>query len=114
MTEHEIATELIIWKDRHLKKYSFLETFFHIRNEGKPGKHSSEGILSGLPDYCLPVPRGRYNGFFLELKRHGKTPEKRQREVMDMLRSYGHSVWWADSLQKAIIALQRYCDLEEK
>lgn len=111
MTEHEIAVELIRWCKYHYKIYPFLKEFYHIRNEGKPGQHSSEGLRAGIPDYCLPVARGGYVGFYLELKSHNKKPTKIQRETMEALRKHRHAVWWVDSLSKAIERLKWYCDM---
>ncbi len=46
---------------------------FHPPNEGKrhpgTGHHlKRQGMSPGVPDICLPYPRGKYHGFYLELK----------------------------------------------
>jgi hypothetical protein len=114
MTEHEIAVELVRWIGYHIKKWPWLELFHHVRNEGKPGKHNSEGILAGIPDYHLPVARGGYCGFWLELKSHRKKPTKKQREMMKKLRAWGNYTCWTDNLQTAIRYVEEYCRLPNK
>ena len=51
-----------------------LGMLFHIPNGGKRGKaeagrFKAEGVKPGVPDLCLPVPRGQYHGLYIEMKR---------------------------------------------
>jgi hypothetical protein len=39
------------------------------RHKAIAGKLRAEGVRAGVPDICLPVPRGEYHGLFIELKR---------------------------------------------
>lgn len=55
----------------------------HIPNGGRrdpiEARHLKEqGVKPGVPDLCLPVPRGRFHGLYIELKtqRGHATPEQ--------------------------------------
>ena len=32
-------------------------------------RFKAEGVKAGVPDICLPVPRGEWHGLYIELKR---------------------------------------------
>ena len=73
-TEAQEQRDLFRWAAYQTGKYPELRLMFHIPNEGKrsvvTGKQMrDEGMKRGVPDICLPVPRGGYHGMFIELKR---------------------------------------------
>ena len=67
-----------------------LSLLHHIPNGGtrKPAeaKHlKDQGVKRGVPDLCLPVPRGKYHGLYIEMKtEHGHTSDEQE--------------WWGDKL----------------
>ena len=70
---HQIA--LMAWaNDSETRKiYPELEWLFHIPNGGsrhkiEAGKLKAMGVKPGVPDLALLVPKGPYNGLFIELK----------------------------------------------
>lgn len=84
LTEHAEQTELMRWtrEAETLRDYPEVELLFAIPNGAKlpytgrgRGRYSKEavnlkreGLKPGVPDLFLPVPRGVYNGLFIELK----------------------------------------------
>jgi len=38
------------------------------RNKATAGRLKAEGVRRGVPDVCLPVPRGGYGALYIELK----------------------------------------------
>lgn len=93
--ETEEQQMLFQWVEFQLKRYPELALLYHISNEGKrnPRRAKAEGIKAGVPDLCLPVPRGNNHGAYIEMKRRkgGKiTPE--QAEWMERLRAQGYAV----------------------
>lgn len=52
----------------------------------------AEGVKSGVPDVCWPVPVGRYPGLYLELKIPGGAVSSSQEEWHNDLRAVGHAV----------------------
>lgn len=71
-------------------KWPELALLYHIKNETTEGKERvavdrSMGVKKGVPDLCLPVPRGEYHGLYVELKNEtGRTSEAQD--------------WWGEKL----------------
>ena len=73
-TEDQEQIALINWARMQEKKYPELRLLFHIPNGGSRGKAEAGrframGVRAGVPDLCLPVPRGGKHGLFVEMKR---------------------------------------------
>lgn len=54
-------------------KWPELALLHHIPNGGTrdavEAKHlKDQGVKRGVPDLCLPVPRGQYHGLYIEMK----------------------------------------------
>lgn len=92
------------WADHHRKTdcycddYRDLEWLFAIKNAGhgdavRGAKSRAEGVKSGVPDLCFPIPRGDFFGLYVEMKKpkKGRVSEI-QNKWHDMLRSNGYAV----------------------
>lgn len=93
--ETEEQQALFQWVQYQLKQYPELALLYHIPNEGKrnPRRAKAEGVKAGVPDLCLPVPRGRNHGLYIEIKRRkGGRITSEQAEWMDHLRAQGYAV----------------------
>lgn len=121
MTEARIPLEaeeqqaLFQWIDYQLKQYPELEMLYHISNEGRrnPRRAKAEGIKAGVPDLCLPVPRGNNHGAYIEMKRRkgGRiTPE--QISWMERLRQQGYAVACCNGWEPAAKFLLDYLNQE--
>jgi hypothetical protein len=51
--------------------------------------HKAEAVKAGLPDICLPVPRGIWHGLYLELKKQEGSVSRAQRRWLDALSTVG-------------------------
>lgn len=65
---------LFAWAEYQQGKYPELELMYHIPNGGSRNKIEAarlkaQGVKPGVPDICLPIPRGKYHGLYIELKR---------------------------------------------
>ena len=74
MTENQAQAMLFEWAAYNSWKYPELRLLFHIPNGGyRPPKTAAilkaTGVKAGVPDIFFPVPRGGYNGLFIEMKR---------------------------------------------
>lgn len=72
--EAEEQASLFDWTLRMCGKHPELTMLYHIPNGGSRHKAEAanlkkQGVKSGVPDLCLPVPRGRYHGLYIEMKR---------------------------------------------
>lgn len=73
-------------------KWPELALLFHIKNETKEGAQQvavdrAAGVKKGVPDLCLPVPKGVYHGLYIELK----TEKGRTSQAQD---------WWGEKLRE--------------
>lgn len=95
-TEGEEQATLFNWARMQMWKHPCLALMYHIPNEGQRSKANggrmvAEGLKKGVPDICLPVPRGRYHGLYIELKRlKGGRPTDEQKDWIEKLRAQGY------------------------
>lgn len=71
------------------------------------------GVKKGVPDLCLPVPRGKYHGLYIELKTEtGRTSEAQEWWGEQLL---GQGYFWevCHGWQSAVKVLEWYLDLKE-
>lgn len=73
-TESAEQQALMQWVGMNSGRLPGVELLFHIPNGGSRGKaeagrFKAEGVRSGVPDLFLPVPRGKFHGLFIEMKR---------------------------------------------
>lgn len=75
------------------------------------------GVKAGIPDVTLPVPRGKYHGLYIELKRESLRPKTLkskggisdpQLEWIVRLRSQGYAVHVCYGAEEAIATILRY------
>ena len=94
-------------------KYPELSLLFHISNEGRrnPGRAKAEGIKAGVPDLCLPVPRGKYHGAYIEMKRRkGSKTTKEQEEWLSALALQGYAVAVCKGWEEAAKFIKKYLE----
>lgn len=78
MNEHQEQVALMALVKLHLVRWPVLGMLYAIPNGGDRNvivarKLKAEGVKKGVPDLCLPVPRGGYHGLYIELKRVKKS-----------------------------------------
>jgi len=85
-TEHQEQCAVIQWCALHEMRWPELWLIHAIPNGGDrhiavAAKLKAEGVKPGVPDLFLPVPKGRYHGLYLEMKRKdgGRTTETQKR-----------------------------------
>ena len=94
--ESQEQCALIEWAEIQSRTYPELQLLHHIPNGGKrniatAARLKKEGVKAGVPDLCLPVPRGGWHGLYIEMKAPKGTVSERQK-------------WWIEALRK-----QGYC-----
>lgn len=73
-TEAQEQKALFEWIAYNIWKWPELRLCYHIPNGGSRDPREAhnlklQGVKPGVPDICLPVPRGPYHGLYIELKR---------------------------------------------
>lgn len=92
---------LFRWAEFAVGKYPELALMYHITNEGKRtvaggAALKRQGLKKGVPDICLPVPRGKYHGAYIEMKKVGEKPTEEQKHWLSELARFGYCCFVAD------------------
>ena len=92
MSESTEQQALFEWAEFAAKKTPELWLMYAVPNGGKRDKVTAailkrEGVKPGVPDTCLPVPRGGFHGLYIEMKFGKNKPSANQ-------------LWWIEQLQK--------------
>ena len=96
-----------------------LDVSFAIPNAAKRspmlmGRLKREGFRTGIPDWCLPVPRGPYNALWIEFKRPGGKPTPEQTEMLKRLEEEGGAVHIVDDAAKGLEVVREYLALKQR
>lgn len=81
------------------------------RSKAARGRSKAMGLLADLPDLHLPVMRGPFISFWLELKRPGHYGTAGQRRMAELLGAQGNCVVEVQSVEEAIMATILYLSL---
>ena len=108
--EQQAVMEWAAWMQG---KYPELRRLYHIPNGGKRDKATaavlkSLGVKPGVPDLCLPVPRGGYHGLYIEMKAVGGRPAAEQREWLEELHEQGYRAAVCVGADAAIAVIEGY------
>lgn len=112
--EGEEQATLFSWARMKSYFYPELEMMFHIPNGGKRTKSGAarfkaEGVKPGVPDICLPVPRGGYHGLYIELKRRkDSSTSAYQWEWIEKLQGQGYAAEVCKGWEAAAELIEKY------
>lgn len=116
-TEAMEQTALFEWARLSVKRYPELSLMYHIGNGGS--RHPAEamhlkqqGVKPGVPDICLPVPRGIYSALYIELKRQkgGRVSDDQRAWISALNRAGNRAVichGWEDARNQIMDYLQK-------
>lgn len=73
-TEAQEQKALFEWAEYAKGRHPELALLYHIPNEARRSyalgrEMKAQGLKSGVPDLCLPVPRGGFGALYIEMKR---------------------------------------------
>ena len=94
--EAEEQAALFQWARLASAGHPELRLLYHIPNGGSRNRLEAvhlkqQGVRSGVPDICLPVPRGTHGALYIELKRvKGGKVEASQQRWIDALNEVGN------------------------
>lgn len=113
-TESNEQQTLFGWAKWMEYKWPELRLLYHIPNEGKRSRRTgarlkAEGLKTGVPDICLPVPRGEHHGLYIELKRrkNSKTTQD-QMDWIEDLNAQGYVAAVCEGCDEAISLITSY------
>lgn len=107
---------LIQWCNLNKHIYKGLEMIFHIPNGGTRNKIEAsnlkkQGVRAGVPDLFLPVPKGNYNGLFIELKYGKNKATENQKEWIYKLNNQGYLAVICNGFDEAKNIIEKYLTL---
>lgn len=110
---------LFRWAAYNTGKYPELELLHHIpngglRNKAVAAKLKMEGVKAGVPDLCLPVPRGPYHGMYIEMKVGNNKTTKDQDKWISELNGQGYYTIVSYGWQDAYVEIENYLRLEKR
>lgn len=117
-TQEQIT--LMMWCEFQKNIYPELDLIFHIVNEGKRSKRTGAelkrmGMKKGIPDICLPVPKGAYYGLWIELKADKtKKATKEQKEWLIKLTEQGYKAVICYGADDAVTVIKEYLNLNKE
>lgn len=112
-TEHGEQAAVIQWAGYAQNTMPELRLLYAIPNGGLRDKRTAailaaEGVKAGVPDLCLPVPRGLYHGLYVEMKVKPNKPSDEQWGWMSDLEQMGYSAIVCYSADEAILKITKY------
>lgn len=118
LSEAEEQAMLIKWAEScvEFNIYPELDLLFAVPNGGRRDKAEAahlkaQGVKAGVPDLCLPVPKGRYNGLFIEMKVEPNKTTDNQNLWLKKLNKYGNAVAVCYGFAAAKKAIEHYLSL---
>ena len=104
---------LFSWAAYNMGRMPELEYMHHVPNGGKRDAATAialkrQGVKAGVPDICLPAPRGIYHGLYIELKAGKNTTTAKQRSWLNYLRQQGYFTAVCYGWQTAAELVERY------
>lgn len=101
---------LMQWTAYAMGAYPELKLLYHVPNGGKRNAAEAahlkrQGVKAGVPDLCLPVPRGKYHGLYIELKAKNNQPTETQIDWLKALAAQGFktAVCWGFEAARSVI-----------
>ena len=91
---------------------------YHVPNGGKRSKTAGarlkrEGLRKGVPDICLPAPKGIYHGLYIEMKVDKNKPSTDQKRWIAFLKSQNYYVEVCYGFEAAINIIVNYLEVQD-
>ncbi|GIM32953.1 VRR-NUC domain-containing protein [Paraclostridium bifermentans] len=114
--EESEQINLIQWCKYNEHIYPGLELIHHIPNGGKRNKLEAArlkkaGVKSGVPDLNLPVPKGKFNGLYIELKYNSNKATTNQKEWIENLNKQGYYATVCNGFEEARETIIKYMSI---
>jgi len=114
--DYQVAT--FQWAYFHRNKWPELQFMFAVINETrgispqKGNRDRLQGKRSGVPDICLPTPRGTFHGLYIEMKSPTGKLSDNQKRYSIFLKDQGYYVALCNSPESACETIKEYMMLE--
>lgn len=78
------------------------------RNPKEAAHLKAQGVKAGVADICLPLPRGKYHGLYIELKVGKNKPTEKQVEFLTAVSHAGYAAVVCYGAADAIDVISQY------
>ena len=100
-------------------KWPELALLHHVKNETQGGARQvamdkAMGVKKGVPDLCLPVPRGTYHGLYIEMKNDVGRASQEQKWWGERLTEQGYRWEVCHGWKSAVQTLEWYLSLKSE
>jgi hypothetical protein len=113
--ESELQIACVNWfrmRYPHFRMLLFSVPNGGMRNKGTAIRMKREGVVAGVSDLFLSVPRGEWHGFYIEMKAgDGKMTEK-QEDFFRYASKYGYRCRVVNSFDMFVREIENYLDLQ--
>jgi len=115
--EHAHQAALFRWAELEGRYQQDLQLMFAIPNGARTAgisvavKLKREGLKKGVPDICLPVPRGAYHGLFIEMKAAKGRATLEQMDWIGRLIRQGYYAAVCKGFDEARATIENYLEL---
>ena len=111
--ESDEQKALFEWAALTQGKHSELALMHHIpsggsRHPAEAANLKAQGVKAGVPEICLPVPRGRFHGLYIEMKYGKNRLTGSQKEWLAALNNQGYAVHVCYTMESARVAIVNY------
>lgn len=111
--ESQIQQSCIKWFQLQYRNLWDDGVLFHIANEGirlggQGRRLKREGVVKGVADLCLAVPKHGYGALYIEMKRPGCYQSPEQRTWQRNITKHGNKYIVCRSLEEFIVEINRY------
>lgn len=115
-TEHYEQSLLIKWF--RLQHPLLANCLFAIPNGGHRHittavKLKEEGVLAGVADLFLMIPRGKHHGMFIEMKAKGGITSQAQKKFLAIAEIMGYAVTVSHGFEMAKRDIEKYLELSK-
>lgn len=82
-----------------------------MRNVVTAARMKKEGVLAGVPDLFLSVPRGEWHGFYVEMKWGKNKASEAQEKFFQYAGKYGYKCQVINSFDQFVREIEFYLNL---
>lgn len=107
MSEHTEQCALVDWLEWNRVPHYAIPNG-GSRNKIEAARLKAEGVSAGVPDLCIPVPRGGAHGLYIEMKFGKNKPTEAQNKWIAYLTSAGYACAVCYSADAAIRVVKEY------
>jgi hypothetical protein len=112
--ENKLQSDCFIWFWNNYVNFRYL--MYHIPNGGNRSAREGNmfkamGVIAGIPDLCLALPKNEYGALYIEIKFGKGKQSQKQIDVANALKNAGNKVVVIYSLEEFKKEITEYISL---